>query len=97
VQAATRSSSFQTGKGKCRDRGTRSVRAGLALARGTRALPGSLRFSYDFLCFNEAIGIDGDGVDTAFHEESGDLGVVAGRFAADADFAIFLCAARMTS
>src|SRR5438034_11755981 len=62
----------------------------LASRRAAIRLLFSLRFGYDLFCFNKAIGVNRNRVDSAFDEECGELGVVAGRFAADADLAIFL-------
>ena len=59
---------------------------------GTGSLP--LRFGYDLFCLNKAIGIDGDGIDAALDEECRDLRIIAGRFAANAHFALlFMCVA----
>src|SRR5438034_10142885 len=49
----------------------------------------SFRLVYDFLVLDEAVRIYRDRVDTTFYQERGELRIIAGRFAADADFAFF--------
>ncbi len=47
----------------------------------------SFHFSYPLLHLNDTIGIQRNCVNPRFHQEGGEVGVVAGSLTADADFA----------